>query len=68
MFNCARRSTKGWSILNILLDFMGGILSMVQQLVTCWRAGNWAAITSNPVKLGGRQGSRAPTGLAKGSF
>ena len=52
MYNCRRRSTQGWSILNILLDFMGGALSMGQQLLTCWWAGNWAPVTANPVKLG----------------
>jgi len=52
LFNCQRRSTKGWSILNILLDWMGGVLSLLQQLVTCWQAGNWGAVTANPVKLG----------------
>ena len=27
---CRRKSTVGWSIGNILLDFTGGMLSMVQ--------------------------------------
>jgi hypothetical protein len=52
VFNCRRRSTQGWSILNILLDFMGGALSLGQQLLTCWWAGNWAPVRANPVKLG----------------
>jgi hypothetical protein len=52
LYNCRRRSTQGWSILNILLDFMGGALSLGQQLLTCWWAGNWAPVTANPVKMG----------------
>jgi hypothetical protein len=52
VFNCRRRSTQGWSILNILLDFTGGALSLGQQLLSCWWAGNWAPVTANPVKMG----------------
>jgi hypothetical protein len=52
LYNCRRRSTQGWSILNILLDFMGGALSLGQQLLTCWWAGNWTPVTANPVKMG----------------
>ncbi|GBF98273.1 cystinosin-like [Raphidocelis subcapitata] len=52
VMNFRRRSTAGWSILNILLDFTGGALSLGQQLLTAWWAGNWAPVTANPVKLG----------------
>ncbi|KAI8465283.1 MAG: hypothetical protein J3K34DRAFT_525508 [Monoraphidium minutum] len=52
VFNARRRSTKGWSIANCNLDLFGSVLSMGQQVITCWSAGTWAAITSNPVKLG----------------
>ncbi|GBF94099.1 hypothetical protein Rsub_07086 [Raphidocelis subcapitata] len=50
--NCRRRSTEGWSLLTILLDFVGGILSLGQQFVTCYWTGNWGPLASNPVKLG----------------
>lgn len=28
VWNCRRKSTKGWSIFNILMDLIGGIFSM----------------------------------------
>jgi cystinosin len=28
VWNCKRRSTKGWSIFNILMDLIGGVFSM----------------------------------------
>ena len=31
--NYSRKSTAGWSIANILLDFTGGSLSIVQQVI-----------------------------------
>lgn len=34
--------------MNILLDFMGGALSLGQQLLTCWWAGNFTPVTANP--------------------
>jgi cystinosin len=32
-WNYKRKSTKGWSIFNILLDMTGGILSFTQMLI-----------------------------------
>ena len=52
VLNCRRRSTRGWSVLNVLLDLLGGALSLGQQLLTCWYARSLAPITANPVKLG----------------
>ncbi len=33
ILNCRRKSTVGWSIVNILLDFGGGLLSFAQNIV-----------------------------------
>ncbi|KXX76528.1 Cystinosin [Madurella mycetomatis] len=49
--NYRNRSTKGWSILQILLDFSGGILSIAQQAVDSYIQHDWSGITGNPVKF-----------------
>ena len=51
ILNCHRRSTEGWNIWNILLDFTGGILSVLQLLLDCWNTGDWSGITGNPAKF-----------------
>ncbi|KAF2665601.1 L-cystine transporter-like protein [Microthyrium microscopicum] len=50
--NYKRKSTVGWSILNILLDFTGGILSLMQLIIDSSLQGDWSGIIGNPVKLG----------------
>ncbi|KAJ1568043.1 hypothetical protein HK405_003822 [Cladochytrium tenue] len=52
ILNFRRRSTTGWSIGNILLDFTGGILSFAQQFLDASLAADWSGIWGNPVKLG----------------
>lgn len=37
--------------MQILLDFAGGILSVVQLLIDSYLQGDWSGITGNPVKL-----------------
>lgn len=51
-YNFQRRSTAGWNILNVLLDFFGGFLSLGQVLLTCTVLDDWSAIVGNPVKFG----------------
>ncbi|KAJ2616616.1 hypothetical protein H4S08_000698 [Coemansia sp. RSA 1365] len=50
--NYCRKSTVGWSIHNIILDFTGGILSFSQLILDAARSGNVAEAFGNPVKLG----------------
>ncbi|KAG9103603.1 hypothetical protein FRC06_009613 [Ceratobasidium sp. 370] len=50
--NFKRRSTEGWSIGNVLLDFTGGLLSLLQLLIDSFALNDWSAITGNPVKFG----------------
>lgn len=38
--NYKRKSTVGWSIENIFLDFTGGILSMLQMIVNAYNYGS----------------------------
>ncbi|KAJ3276054.1 hypothetical protein HDV01_006224 [Terramyces sp. JEL0728] len=52
ILNYQNKSTVGWSIENILLDLLGGVLSIGQQLIDSASIGNWTAITGNPVKFG----------------
>jgi len=49
--NARNRSTKGWSIVQILLDFSGGILSISQQAVDSYLQRDWSGLTGNPVKF-----------------
>jgi cystinosin len=49
--NYKNRSTKGWSIGQILLDLTGGILSIAQQAIDSYLQHDWSGITGNPVKF-----------------
>jgi cystinosin len=50
--NIRRRSTVGWSIWNILLDFTGGCLSILQLIWDCADRQDFSGITGNPAKFG----------------
>lgn len=49
--NARNRSTKGWSIYQILLDVAGGSLSIAQLGIDSYLQGDWSGVTGNPVKL-----------------
>lgn len=50
--NYKRKSTTGWSIYPMLLDFSGGIMSFTQVMIDSLLQGSWDGITGNPVKFG----------------
>ncbi|SAL99160.1 hypothetical protein [Absidia glauca] len=50
--NYRRKSTIGWSIHNIILDFTGGLLSVAQLVLDAALSGDWSGITGDPVKFG----------------
>ena len=52
LLNYRRRSTDGWPIDNILLDFTGGALSTLQLILDCLDQGDWAGISGDLVKFG----------------
>ncbi|XP_055539375.1 cystinosin homolog isoform X2 [Wyeomyia smithii] len=52
VLNFRRKSTVGWSIENILLDFTGGSLSMLQMLLNAYNYDDWASIFGDPTKFG----------------
>ena len=51
LLNYRRKSTDGWSIVNVLLDLLGGLLSVTQLLLDAWSCGDWSAVTGDPAKL-----------------
>ncbi|KAI0552620.1 cystinosin [Xylaria curta] len=51
VYNSRKRSTKGWDISQILLDFTGGLLSIAQLGIDSYLQHDWSGVTGNPVKL-----------------
>lgn len=51
-WNYRNKSTRGWSIEGMILDFSGGVLSIVQLVIDSYLQGDWSGITGNPVKFG----------------
>jgi cystinosin len=49
--NYRRKSTLGWSIGQVLCDFIGGIFSVSQLLIDSSLQGDWSGVTGNPVKF-----------------
>ncbi|CAI4221295.1 unnamed protein product [Auanema sp. JU1783] len=52
IFNFQRKSTVGWSIGNVLLDFTGGSLDIFQMCLQGFNVNDWSAFYGNPVKFG----------------
>ncbi|KAG8273649.1 hypothetical protein J6590_016971 [Homalodisca vitripennis] len=50
--NYQRKSTVGWSIGNVFLDFTGGLLSMGQMLMNAYNYNDWVSIFGDPTKFG----------------
>ncbi|KAF7646235.1 hypothetical protein LDENG_00191250 [Lucifuga dentata] len=50
--NYRRQSTAGWSIGNVLLDFTGGILSILQMILQSYNNDEWRLIFGDPTKFG----------------
>jgi hypothetical protein len=50
--NYKRKSTEGWSIGNILLDFTGGVLSVLQMFFLSINYNDWSSIFGSPTKFG----------------
>lgn len=52
LLNFKRKSTLGWSIGNILLDFTGGTLSMLQMFMIAHNYDDWSSLFGNFTKFG----------------
>ncbi|XP_028405420.1 cystinosin-like isoform X2 [Dendronephthya gigantea] len=50
--NFRRKSTVGWSIGNVLLDFTGGSLSILQMIILSYNNDSWDAIFGDLTKFG----------------
>ena len=50
--NYKRKSTEGWSIGNILMDFTGGLFSLIQMFLLARNYNDWSSIFGSPTKLG----------------
>lgn len=50
--NYRRQSTSGWSIGNVLLDFTGGTLSILQMILDSYNNDQWFLIFGDPTKFG----------------
>lgn len=50
--NYHRQSTEGWSIEQILMDLLGGVLSVMQLVIDSSLQADWSGLTNNSVKLG----------------
>ncbi|MCJ1352483.1 MAG: hypothetical protein MMC33_002467 [Icmadophila ericetorum] len=50
--NYRRKSTVGWHIGQIILDVIGGVLSITQLLIDSSLQDDWSGLTGNPVKFG----------------
>ena len=50
--NYKAKSTAGWSIVQILLDFAGGVMSLLQLIIDSSLQADWSGLTANPVKFG----------------
>lgn len=50
--NFKRKSTEGWSIGNVLLDFTGGSLSILQMFLQSYNNNDWTTIFGDLTKFG----------------
>ena len=50
--NYLRKSTVGWSIGNVMLDFTGGFFSIGQMFVISYNNNDWGSIFGDPTKFG----------------
>ncbi|XP_042298309.1 cystinosin [Sceloporus undulatus] len=50
--NFRRKSTEGWSIGNVLLDFVGGSFSLLQMFLQSYNNDEWKLIFGDPTKFG----------------
>ncbi|XP_038069200.1 cystinosin-like [Patiria miniata] len=50
--NFRRKSTVGWSIGNVMLDFTGGSFSLLQMFLLSYNNDDWNSIFGDPTKFG----------------
>ncbi|KAG7276105.1 hypothetical protein CRUP_026193, partial [Coryphaenoides rupestris] len=50
--NYRRKSTVGWSVGNVMLDFIGGSFSILQMILQSYNNNQWGFIFGDPTKFG----------------
>ncbi|KAK7071245.1 hypothetical protein SK128_015149 [Halocaridina rubra] len=50
--NYKHKSTEGWSIWQVILDFTGGTLSLIQMFMLASNYDDWKSVLTDPAKLG----------------
>ncbi|ESN98363.1 hypothetical protein HELRODRAFT_84702 [Helobdella robusta] len=50
--NFRRKSTEGWSIGNVMLDFTGGCFSLLQMFLIAYNNDDWSSLFGSPTKFG----------------
>lgn len=51
-YNYKRKSTDGWSIGTVLLDFIGGLFSISQMFIIAYNFDDWYSLVGNSTKFG----------------
>ena len=49
--NYSRKSTVGWNVWSVVLDFFGGLLSLLQLVLDCWNKNDFSGITGDIPKF-----------------
>uniref|UniRef100_A0A914DC29 Cystinosin n=1 Tax=Acrobeloides nanus TaxID=290746 RepID=A0A914DC29_9BILA len=52
LLNWRLKSTMGWSIGNVLLDFTGGFMDIAQMVLQAINTDDWSGFYGDPVKFG----------------
>ncbi len=52
IMNYKRKSTDGWSIDNVILDLVGGILSIIQMILLAYNFNDFSSLMGSPIKFG----------------
>ena len=50
--NYRQKSTKGWSVGNVVLDLAGGLASLLQMILVALNSSDWTSLTGDLTKLG----------------
>lgn len=49
--NYCRKSTVGWNVWSVVLDFVGGLLSFLQLILDCWNINDFSGISGDLTKF-----------------
>ena len=52
VMNYRHKSTRGWSVGNVVLDLAGGLASLLQMILVALNSSDWTSLTGDLTKLG----------------